>query len=270
LGVASDQSDLEEAFAVNQRAMQLAASVSPWYFHLSACNEVWLNLQKGDVPLAAHKLKEVESRIEEPSKVGGVFLETKVSLLSAQGNHRDILETLEEGICGLEQSEKYWTLLNLLPFQALALQALGREEEALRVICRCLAFTAPEGYIRIFVNRGAPMARLLQVAINRGIETEYIQKLLDVLRFAALPGASKVLGTQCQPLHLCPGLIESLSDREVQVLRLLDSRLTNEEIGQELYVSVNTIRTHIRNIYSKLGVNRRGQAVDKAKELKLI
>jgi LuxR family maltose regulon positive regulatory protein len=114
------------------------------------------------------------------------------------------------------------------------------------------------------------MARLLQVALHQGIETEYIHKLLNVLHSAAPPKTSKASMIQSQPSLLSTYLIEPLSDRELQVLRLLDSRLTNEEIGRELYVSVNTIRTHIRNIYSKLGVNRRGQAIDKSKELKLI
>ncbi len=114
------------------------------------------------------------------------------------------------------------------------------------------------------------MARLLQVALNRGIETEYIQKLLNAFYSAASPEGSKVPLIPAHSSLLFPDLIEPLSDREVQVLRLLDSRLNNEDIGRELYVSVNTIRTHIRNIYSKLGVNRRREAIDKAKELKLI
>jgi LuxR family maltose regulon positive regulatory protein len=251
--------------------MQLAVNVSPWYFRISACNEIWLNLVRGDIAGAAHRFIDVEPLIEESLKNSDTFLVTKVSLLNAQGKYPDILAELEEVVYELEQMGKYWVLMNLLPFQSLALHALGREEEAIDVISHCLAFAAPEGYVRIFVDRGAPMARLLQIASSRGIETDYISGLLSAFN---IPVASDQPGmpisSKTHTKIQSASLTEPLSEREIQVLRLLDSPLTSEEIGRELYVSVNTIRTHIRNIYAKLGVKRRGDAVWRAKELKLM
>jgi len=263
--------ELEEAFIVNHRAMQLAVKVSSWFIRLSTYNEIWFHLVKGEVPLAAEKFQEIVPLIEESLKGGGTFLVIKVSLLNAQGDFSGVLEALAEPIKELEQWGKYWTLLNLLPFQAVALHALGREDEALDVIRHCLALAEPEGYVRIFVDRGAPMFRLLKIALTKGIQTAYIDRLLPAFELPATPRApaAPVL-SRPQSKHQAAPLIEPLSERELQVLRWLDSALTSEEIAGELFVSVNTIRTHIRNIYTKLDVHGRIEAIQKAKDFHLI
>jgi LuxR family maltose regulon positive regulatory protein len=264
-------SELEEAFAVNHRAMQLAVKVSPWFIRISACNEIRLNLVKGDLPLAARRFGEVELLIEEKLVRGGTFLVTKVSLLYAQSNYQDVIAALEGLPLELEQSGKYWTLMNVLPIQALALQALGREEEALNVIGHCLTLAKPEGYVRIFVDQGVDMARLLQFAASRGIETDYVNELLSAFNIQIPSGVFEI------PSHpkvtyklLNSNLREPLSEREMEVLRFLNTRLSVEEISQELYVAPSTIRTHVRNIYGKLGVHNRIEAIQKASELSLI
>jgi LuxR family maltose regulon positive regulatory protein len=255
--------DLEEAFRVNQRAMQLAAPVSPWFFQISARDEIMFNLVKGDLPAALHRFNEIEATAEDADKKG-VFVITKASVLSAQGRFSEVLQFTGDAISEKAYRGELWQVMLLKPIRALALQALGQEEEALAVLGECLAFAAPEGYTRTFLEHGTPMARLLALAAGRGIEAAYANQLLSVFdkpvdRIPSSHGS-----------HSEAVLIEPLSEREMQVLRLMDSALTNEEIGGELYVSVNTIRTHLRNIYAKLGVNRRGDAVRCAKELKLI
>jgi LuxR family maltose regulon positive regulatory protein len=259
--------DLEGALATNQRAMQLAVNVSPWYYKLSAYEEILLNLAKGELTAAAHRFAEVEPTFDEQNKKG-TYLKLKASLLNAQGRFSDTLLTVEPAIGEIAQKGKMWLLMSLLPLQALALQAMGREEEALQVISRCLEFAAPEGYVRIFVERGAPMHRLLQTAASRGIHTEYIQGLLPAFQISE-PVQQPVRQT-ARPIDPRMLLVEPLSEREVEVLRMLDSSLTSEEIARELYISTNTARTHIRNIYSKLDVHGRIEAIQKAKELGLI
>jgi ATP/maltotriose-dependent transcriptional regulator MalT len=272
---------IEEAFAVNDRAMRLAVNVSPWFFRLSVCNDAWLNLAKGDVRAAARRLEEIEPQIKEIDKKG-TFLMTKVSLLNAQGNYPEVLTALEEPISELEQRGEYWTLEDLMLFQALALQALGREEEALRAIACCLAFAAPEGYIRIFVEKGVPMVRLLKVAMSRGIETEYIKSLLPAFSTPSGPRefirpvlrgviSQKDMGHGDQDFQLpVEEFVEPISEREMEILHLLESSLSTPEIAAQLYISVGTVRTHIKNIYRKLDVNRRMEAVQRARELGLI
>ena len=118
----------------------------------SIYNEVWLNLIKGDISAAARLFTEVESLIGEELKHGGTYLILKVSVYHAQRNYPGALAALEGIMEGFDQAGKYWTLINAQTFQALPMQALGREEEALKVIAPCLDLTDPEGYVRIFVQ----------------------------------------------------------------------------------------------------------------------
>lgn len=123
---------------------------------------------------------------------------------------------------------------------------------------RALSLAEPEGYVRLFVDAGERMATLLKAALKRGITPAYTRRLISAFgppRRAASP-------------H--PDLIEPLSERELDVLRLLRSDLGGPEIARELMVSENTMRTHTKNIYEKLGVNNRRSAVHRAEELDLL
>jgi LuxR family maltose regulon positive regulatory protein len=270
---------MDDAFAVNDRAMRLADSISPWYFQLTACNEAWLNLVKGDARATARRLEEIEPQVREKK---GTYLVIKVSLLNAQENYQEVLAAVDGPIDELEQCGEHWISVNLMLFQALALQALDREEEAIRVVRRCLALTAPEDYIRIYIEKGAPMVRLLKHAKSQGIEPEYIKRLLFAFNAPSRPRGS-ILPSWSQFIYrkdigrgkreIQPPVKEyvvPLSERELEILRLLESSMNTPEIARELYISVGTVRTHIKNIYRKLEVNGRREAILRAKELGLI
>jgi LuxR family maltose regulon positive regulatory protein len=152
--------------------------------------------------------------------------------------------------------------------QARVLQALTipDPDEALAALSEALTLAEPLGYVRIFVDAGKPMRALLEEAAAQGIAVDYVRKLLAVFeggttseeqRAKAARGAAK-------------GLVEPLSDRELDVLRLLADGRTNQEIAQALCVSVNTVKTHLKNVYGKLGVNNRREAIAKAKKLDLV
>ncbi len=140
---------------------------------------------------------------------------------------------------------------------ALASRSDG-SEAALPHLGRALALAAPEGHVRVFVGEGPAMEALLKVAVKRQIGADYAKRLL----------ASFGAPAPKPPMH--PELIEALSDRELEVLRLLASDLGGPEIARELAISENTMRTHTRNIYEKLGVNNRRAAVSRADELRLL
>ena len=142
--------------------------------------------------------------------------------------------------------------------QALARRARGDIPAALATLQRALSLAEPEGYVRIFVDEGPPMASLLRAAVKRGIAPNHVRRLL-----AALDKTE----------HLNPakqGLIEPLSERELDVLRLLGTDLRGPDIARELVVSLSTVRTHTSRIYAKLGVNNRRAAVRRAQELALL
>jgi len=260
--------ELAQAFTINQQAMQLAEAVSPWYARISAENEIALFLAKGDVLEAATKFAELELITDEGSKKG-IYLFLQVSLLYAQNRFLDVITTLDGLLGNIKQKDEHRTPFKLLPIQALALQALGREEKALKILQHCLTMAEPEGYVRIFVGRGAPMASLLQIARDRGIKTDYTSRLLAALGVPSEPAAPKRSFT---PAFASPSatLVEPLSERELEVLRFLNSPLPIPEIAQEMLIAPSTLRTHVRNIYLKLDVHGRFEALQKAGDLGLL
>jgi LuxR family maltose regulon positive regulatory protein len=138
-------------------------------------------------------------------------------------------------------------------------------DQALRVLGRALSVGEPEGYVRTFVDEGEAMAELLRQAESRGIAAEYVNKLLGAFEVAEHGRLEEsATRSEAQPLT------EPLSARELEVLRLLNTSLSSTEMADELVVSVNTVRTHIRSIYGKLAVHSRYEAVARAKELDLI
>jgi LuxR family maltose regulon positive regulatory protein len=143
--------------------------------------------------------------------------------------------------------------------QALAHQAAGESELAVQTLGEALELAAPGGLLRLFVDEGAPMAALLRKAVKGGVALVFGQRVL-----AAFEGTAV---SQAPTTQLLP---DPLSDRELEVLKLLTTELTGPEITSELMVSLNTMRTHTKNIYSKLGVNSRRTAVRRAKELNLL
>lgn len=262
--------DLEEAFAANRRTMQLAANVSPWFFRLSAVDEVFLNLEKGDLLAAARRFEELEALVDDRNEFNH-FLVLKAALRYAQHRYAELVAEVETTNQALSQKGMVWFSLDYLPLQALALHALGREDEAIQIIERCLSMAKAEGFTRVFVRHGAAMLRLLQAAAGRGIELETIHILLPAFGIGVAPAAVGMPAPrEARPPASSMLLVEPLSARELQVLRLLDSPLTSEEIGRELFVSANTVRTHIRNIYGKLDAHGRLEAIQKARNLKLI
>ena len=129
-------------------------------------------------------------------------------------------------------------------------QALGTLEAALRL-------AEPEGFIQDFLDEGEPMIRLLHEAVRHKVKPEFAQRLLS--RFPS-----------DRPVEKPIGLVEPLSEREIEVLQLVADGLSNQEIAARLYLSLRTIKFHTGNIYGKLGVKSRTEAVAKARDLGLL
>jgi LuxR family maltose regulon positive regulatory protein len=165
---------------------------------------------------------------------------------------------LERLLRAAEDGKRNGSVIEILVLQALALRAAGDIPAALTSLRRALTLAEPEGYVRIFVDEGPPMASLLRGVGKQGSCPGYVRRLLHLFDGTPPSAASQ---------H---GVIDPLSARELDVLRLLGSHLDGPEIARELFVSLNTIRTHTKNIYAKLGVNDRGAAVRRAQELDLM
>ncbi len=130
-----------------------------------------------------------------------------------------------------------------------------------------LKLAEPEGYMRIFLAEGASMAELIREIDSRGILPNYIRKLLSAFE-AERKGVDVETLPSAEPASA--SLIEALSQRELEVLRLFKTELSGPEIARELVIGLSTVRTHTKSIFSKLNVNNRRAAVKRAKELNLI
>ncbi len=157
----------------------------------------------------------------------------------------------------------------------MAVAAAGEQAGAVAALAETLTLAHPQGYVRVFADEGAPMRALLGrlVAAQRsdrtaapGVPLGYLGRLLRACGDEATPAASPSRGRGVS----IPGLVEALSERELEVLRLLATGKPNREIAGELYVAVDTVKKHLTHIFEKLGAANRTQATARARELGLL
>jgi LuxR family maltose regulon positive regulatory protein len=197
---------------------------------------------------------------------------TLARVLIARYQHEGAERAMHEAVGLLERllqaavaGERMGSVIEILVLQALAHQAQGDLPTALAPLARALTLAEPEGYVRIFVDEGPPMAVLLEVTVKQGIAPTYARQLLAA--FVKTEDRTPAKQDLLAPRAFA---IEPLSERELDVLRLLRTELSGPEIARELMVSLNTMRTHTKSIYNKLGVNNRRAAVRRAEELDLL
>jgi LuxR family maltose regulon positive regulatory protein len=192
-------------------------------------------------------------------------------LHAASGLLARLLQAAEEG-------GRNGSMIEILILQSLAHQAQGNQSLALASLERALALAEPEGYVRIFVDEGEPI-RLLIADYRLQIEKKkcdqdrklisYTDKLLAAFSQPMAGSQSTNDNQKSEIRNQQSTMVEPLSERELEVLKLLRSELSGPEIAQQLIVSLNTLRTHTKNIFNKLGVSNRRAAIRRAEELDL-
>jgi LuxR family maltose regulon positive regulatory protein len=175
-----------------------------------------------------------------------------------------------------EAGERTGRVIEILALQTLARQSLGHTDQAFATIERALTLAEPAGYIRLFIDEGPPMARLLRrmnASREGGSVNSYIEKLLAAFDTSEAYRAPLHYGQQEEQADLFPAphpLVEPLSERELEVLLLIARGLTNQAIAETLVVALGTVKAHTASIYGKLEVHSRTQAVARARELDLL
>jgi LuxR family maltose regulon positive regulatory protein len=229
-----------------------------------AAQQVIVLLHQGDLEAAAH----LAQTHELPFSQARVYL--------AQGDPSATLAVLE--LLRQQMEAKGWAdeLLKVMVLEVIALQAHGEEDRAEQLLRDALTQAKPGGFVRIFVDEGEPMRLLIEKqSRNRDHPlSSYAGRLLAAFRqpvavpkSANIQQKSDMIEPEVRPAK--DMLVEPLSQRELEVLRLLRSELSGPEIAGQLIVSLNTLRTHTKNIFNKLGVNNRRAAVRRAEELTL-
>ena len=297
--------DLDAAEQHFQQSLQLARQYDKSIDRLVICEMFLarLKLARGDVAGAAAILAETEQSVRQNNFVHRMpevaALQVKVLLrqgnltaaadlagkyelplirarvLLAQGDPSAALAVLGPLRQQMEAKGLADERFKAMILQAVALRANGEKDEAVQLLGEALALAEPGGFIRVFVDEGAPMAHLLSEAAAEGIMPDYAGKLLAVFRAEerpvlagrqSSPGKSEDKSYHPTAIPLC----EPLSQRELKVLHLIAQGLSNREISERLFLALDTVKGHNRRIFEKLQVQSRTEAIARARELGLL
>jgi LuxR family transcriptional regulator, maltose regulon positive regulatory protein len=228
---------------------------------------IQISAWKARIWLAQGKLKSVSQWVEERQfdTEGEITYQHEMAyimfarILIAQKRLDEAIRLTQRLHIAAETGERKTNLIEILLIQTLAFHKAGDTNQAMLSLKIALRIAEPKGFIRTFVDEGPPMAELLEKILEAktDIPRVYIKKLLSVFNITKLIKTNE-------------GLLEQLSERELDVLRFMAAGQSNKKIAKALFISMSTVKTHLRNIYSKLNVNNRTQATVKAKELELL
>ena len=272
------QGDPDSAQAAMVEAEQLLSAhpLFPWGSSWVGAFHVHLWLAQGNLAAAARWVQESGMTInDETSFPRGAAHLAFARVLLAQGAYDEALIWLERLLHMAETTGQGGRGIEILALQALAFQAKGDVPRALTALQRALSLAQPEGYVRLFLDEGTPMRLLIsdfrfwiekQQGSRRGENSDILQRYVDQL-LAAFPQAESQAETSQSRIQ---NLVEPLSDRELEVLRLLAAGKSNQEIADELVLAVGTVKKHVSNISGKLSAQNRTQCVARARELNLL
>ena len=240
-------------------------------FDLAPKYSVWVRSALGRLSIVQGNLEKASHLIQQNGiDIGSINGDTEISylqepmllvllhLLLAKGEYDTALVLSQRLLQIAEAGNRVGRVIEVLILQSLTLYRKKDMDQALAALERALALAQPEGYCRVFLDEGEPMAKLLFQAKAHRIGLGYASELLSAL--------GEVFITELPPAQL---LIEPLTLRELEVLKLIEAGYSNQDIADKLVISIPTVKRHISNIYAKLGVESRTQAVSIGRELKL-
>jgi LuxR family transcriptional regulator, maltose regulon positive regulatory protein len=263
----------KQALAVLDELLELAAATTPLVLPAVEEYRALLNLRQGNLAAASRWLAAFQAQPPREDRAQWnqeALIAARIWLAQGQGADAYAEAQLRQWLPEAEAANRGGQLIEILILLALACQAQGQPEAAQRYLLRALALAEPEGYVRLFVDEGEPLRRLLLGGRGRLDSAQtaliaYIDRLLAAFA-APLAGPEHPKASLAKP-HPLP---EALSERELEVLSLMAAGHSNQEIADRLFISLTTVKSHATNIFGKLSVSNRTQAVAQARSLGLL
>jgi len=248
----------EEALSLIQQAEQQVQTytLQPITTMIAAVH-AQIALRAGHIEKATQWVQSIEQGLLPATQYFStmkMLVQAQLSLV--QGQLSQASEIIQHIIPQAEAVGDMRTIIESLLIQAIVLHRQENSDQALAALTRALVLAEPEGYIRIFIDKGEPIISLLHQAAARGIRRSYTHTLLQACR--------EHIATTSSPLG------DQLSERELHIVHLIAAGKSNQEIAHELTIALSTVKTHINNLYTKLGVHSRTQAIAQAKEMHLL
>jgi LuxR family maltose regulon positive regulatory protein len=260
--------DVKGAFESLHQEWQIARRTSTWFEEITISQEIEWYLKQNNLEAALNRLEEAHIGIDNMS---GMPIRSFTSmalplvftqLLLYQGQYLKALKQIDLLLVDLRKKEIGHYLILLYKWRALAHHGLQQDDQALMALKQALTLAEPEDYVHIFIQRDPGLPELLHRAQKVGIMPDYIKRLLQ---------ASKQDGDDQPALKKAvPELIEPLSKREMDVLSLLAEGHSDKQIARDLIIARETVHKHLKNIYGKLDVHSRTEAIARARQLNLL
>ena len=263
-GLELAQCNPEKAQGAMVAADQLISeySFTPWRSNSlkSALARLWI--AQGDLERASYLIQKSGIPVDDIPGEGQIpyaqepLYLTLLRLHQARGDFDAVLGLSLRLLQNLDETNRVGYVIEILVHRALAFQGKREMDHALAVLEKAFSLAQPEGFMRTFLDEGEPMAKLLYQARSHRIGTGYAAELLSAM--------GNAFGSNLPPAEF---LIAPLTLRELEVLNLIETGCSNQEIAARLVISIPTVKRHISNIYAKLGASSRTQAVTRGKEL---
>jgi LuxR family maltose regulon positive regulatory protein len=258
-----DVTELDDAFVAAHRA-RMAIAVGD----LEATDR-WVAEWAGTGEAGVHRVGgSISGTIPRVYHIWELERITMARLHLARGEFEDALVDLLPVAEEAARKGRYGSVVELEMLRAVAYEGLGQPALAMAAMKESLALGEPEGYMRVYLDEGTPVTNLVYRAASEGIFPEYAGRILA--EFSSADVAEALRNVSDHSSDESDSVVEPLSDRELQVLRLLARGMSNKEIAEELYVSVRTVKFHTGNIYERLSAKNRTEAVAKARALGII
>ena len=266
------QGDAAAALAAIQEAEQAAPKAEmPLASAELAAYKAGVWIAQGELAAAARWAEEAAHRPgEDRGYTRQIEAITIARVFLAQGRLEEALSQLTACLQAAEKSGGLGWAVEIAILRALVQEARRYRADALADLGRALALAEPEGYVQVFVDAGAPLAALLRQTTSLRAAPAYVRRLLDAFDRATASEEPPVTTEEPPAIPGPPPLVEPLTPREMEVLRLMAAGLSNREIADELVLAIGTVKAHLHNIYGKLDMQGRMQAASRARELGLL